>query len=183
MSRFEIDEAMGGSHGFFYCRGPREGWRGSGGLSRSRGLQAARRGSFPGGGRIKTIEKRRERMESTKVVLADQEIPRQWYNIQADLPKPMSPRSIPEGGDRRLPEPPPDGTQGEARLRQPNVGRRRIPPAIPGKPFCFNRNFSPVPRHRRAVNPLARRRRREFSLCNAQNTICPPLQAKNFLAS
>lgn len=30
-------------------------------------------------------------MESTKIFLSEQEIPRQWYNILADLPKPMPP--------------------------------------------------------------------------------------------
>ena len=39
-------------------------------------------------------------MEQTKVILADHEIPRQWYNIQADLPKPMSPHSIRGRGSR-----------------------------------------------------------------------------------
>jgi len=37
-------------------------------------------------------------MESRKVVLADDEIPKQWYNIQADLPKPMSPPLHPGTG-------------------------------------------------------------------------------------
>jgi tryptophan synthase beta chain len=37
-------------------------------------------------------------MEQTKVVLTDNEIPRQWYNIQADLPKPMSPPLHPGTG-------------------------------------------------------------------------------------
>ncbi len=37
-------------------------------------------------------------MEETKVVLADREIPKQWYNIQADLPKPMSPPLHPGTG-------------------------------------------------------------------------------------
>ncbi len=37
-------------------------------------------------------------MEQTKVVLNDQEIPRQWYNIQADLPKPLSPPLHPGTG-------------------------------------------------------------------------------------
>ncbi len=36
-------------------------------------------------------------MEQQKVVLADHEIPKQWYNIQADFPKPMSPP--PPSGD------------------------------------------------------------------------------------
>ena len=40
-------------------------------------------------------------MEQTKVVLADHEIPKQWYNIQADLPKPMSPPLDP-GRESRL---------------------------------------------------------------------------------
>jgi len=34
----------------------------------------------------------------TKVVLEDYEIPKQWYNIQADLPKPMSPPLHPGTG-------------------------------------------------------------------------------------
>jgi len=37
-------------------------------------------------------------MEQTKVVLNDDEIPRQWYNIQADLPKPLSPPLHPGTG-------------------------------------------------------------------------------------
>jgi tryptophan synthase beta chain len=37
-------------------------------------------------------------MEETKVVLTDHEIPRQWYNIQADLPKPISPPLHPGTG-------------------------------------------------------------------------------------
>lgn len=37
-------------------------------------------------------------MEQIKVVLQDDEIPRQWYNIQADLPKPMSPPLNPGTG-------------------------------------------------------------------------------------
>jgi tryptophan synthase beta chain len=37
-------------------------------------------------------------MEELKVVLEDKEIPRQWYNIQADLPTPMSPPLHPGTG-------------------------------------------------------------------------------------
>ncbi|MDQ5988124.1 MAG: Tryptophan synthase beta chain [Syntrophus sp. SKADARSKE-3] len=37
-------------------------------------------------------------MEQTKVLLADHEIPRQWYNIVADLPTPMSPPLHPGTG-------------------------------------------------------------------------------------
>jgi tryptophan synthase beta chain len=37
-------------------------------------------------------------MEQVKVFLADDEIPRQWYNIQADLPTPMSPPLHPGTG-------------------------------------------------------------------------------------
>jgi tryptophan synthase beta chain len=37
-------------------------------------------------------------MEQLKVVLEDKEIPRQWYNIQADLPTPMSPPLHPGTG-------------------------------------------------------------------------------------
>jgi len=37
-------------------------------------------------------------MEQVKVTLDDQEIPRQWYNVQADLPKPMSPPLHPGTG-------------------------------------------------------------------------------------
>ncbi len=43
-------------------------------------------------------------METTKVVLTDHEIPRQWYNIQADLPKPMSPPLHPGTGKPVGPE-------------------------------------------------------------------------------
>ncbi len=37
-------------------------------------------------------------MEQIKVLLNDDEIPKQWYNIQADLPKPMSPPLHPGTG-------------------------------------------------------------------------------------
>ncbi|MCU0588377.1 MAG: TrpB-like pyridoxal phosphate-dependent enzyme [Syntrophobacteraceae bacterium] len=37
-------------------------------------------------------------MEQMKVVLADDEIPRQWYNVMADLPTPMSPPLHPGTG-------------------------------------------------------------------------------------
>src|SRR5512137_487322 len=37
-------------------------------------------------------------MEQVKVILEDSEIPRQWYNIQADLPTPMSPPLHPGTG-------------------------------------------------------------------------------------
>ena len=37
-------------------------------------------------------------MEQVKVVLKDQDIPRQWYNIQADLPTPMKPPLHPGTG-------------------------------------------------------------------------------------
>ena len=37
-------------------------------------------------------------MEQVKVLLNDDEIPRQWYNIQADLPKPMNPPLHPGTG-------------------------------------------------------------------------------------
>jgi len=43
-------------------------------------------------------------MEQIKVVLQDDEIPRQWYNIQADLPKPMSPPLNPGTGKPLAPE-------------------------------------------------------------------------------
>lgn len=43
-------------------------------------------------------------MEQIKVVLRDDEIPRQWYNIQADLPKPMSPPLNPGTGKPLGPE-------------------------------------------------------------------------------
>ncbi len=43
-------------------------------------------------------------MEQIKVVLQDNEIPRQWYNIQADLPKPMSPPLNPGTGKPLAPE-------------------------------------------------------------------------------
>ena len=34
-------------------------------------------------------------MEQMKVVLADNEIPTQWYNILSDMPTPMSPPLMP----------------------------------------------------------------------------------------
>src|SRR3989304_3067849 len=43
-------------------------------------------------------------MEQIKVELQDDEIPRQWYNIQADLPKPMSPPLNPGTGKPLAPE-------------------------------------------------------------------------------
>lgn len=43
-------------------------------------------------------------MEPTKVILADSEIPRQWYNILADLPTPMSPALHPGTGKPVRPE-------------------------------------------------------------------------------
>jgi tryptophan synthase beta chain len=43
-------------------------------------------------------------MEQIKVLLNDDEIPRQWYNIQADLPKPMSPPLHPGTGKPLAPE-------------------------------------------------------------------------------
>ncbi|MGD0844725.1 MAG: TrpB-like pyridoxal phosphate-dependent enzyme [Geobacteraceae bacterium] len=43
-------------------------------------------------------------MEQLKVVLEDKEIPRQWYNIQADLPTPMSPPLHPGTGKPVGPE-------------------------------------------------------------------------------
>lgn len=43
-------------------------------------------------------------MEQIKVVLQDDEIPRQWYNIQADLPKPMCPPLNPGTGKPLAPE-------------------------------------------------------------------------------
>ncbi|MDP2725238.1 MAG: TrpB-like pyridoxal phosphate-dependent enzyme [Syntrophales bacterium] len=43
-------------------------------------------------------------MEQMKVILNDSEIPRQWYNIQADLPKPMSPPLHPGTGKPLVPD-------------------------------------------------------------------------------
>jgi len=43
-------------------------------------------------------------MEQTKVVLADNEIPRQWYNILSDMPTPMSPPLHPGTGKPVGPE-------------------------------------------------------------------------------
>jgi len=37
-------------------------------------------------------------MRQTKVFLDESEIPKQWYNIQADLPTPMSPALNPGTG-------------------------------------------------------------------------------------
>jgi tryptophan synthase beta chain len=38
-------------------------------------------------------------MEQTKILLEEREIPRQWYNILADVPKPMSPPLHPGTGE------------------------------------------------------------------------------------
>ncbi|HOG07635.1 MAG TPA: pyridoxal-phosphate dependent enzyme, partial [Syntrophales bacterium] len=43
-------------------------------------------------------------MDETKVVLSDHEIPRQWYNIQADLPTPLPPPLHPGTGQPVGPE-------------------------------------------------------------------------------
>ena len=43
-------------------------------------------------------------MEQRKIVLADSEIPRQWYNILADLPTPMCPPLHPGTGKPVRPE-------------------------------------------------------------------------------
>jgi len=43
-------------------------------------------------------------MEQIKVVLSDEEIPRKWYNIQADLPKPLNPPLHPATGEPIKPE-------------------------------------------------------------------------------
>ena len=37
-------------------------------------------------------------MESKKIVLPESELPRQWYNIQADLPTPLEPDLHPGTG-------------------------------------------------------------------------------------
>ena len=37
-------------------------------------------------------------MEAKKVILSEKEIPRQWYNIQADMPTPMQPPLHPATG-------------------------------------------------------------------------------------
>nr|HPI74829.1 TrpB-like pyridoxal-phosphate dependent enzyme [bacterium] len=36
-------------------------------------------------------------METTKFVLTENEMPRQWYNLNADFPKPMLPPLGPDG--------------------------------------------------------------------------------------
>ncbi len=43
-------------------------------------------------------------MEQRKIVLADNEIPRQWYNILSDLPTPMCPPLHPGTGKPVKPE-------------------------------------------------------------------------------
>ena len=42
-------------------------------------------------------------MEERKIMLNDSEIPRQWYNILADMPTPMSPPLHPGTGKARRP--------------------------------------------------------------------------------
>ena len=37
-------------------------------------------------------------MEDTRIYLSEKEMPRQWYNIQADLPKPLPPPLHPGTG-------------------------------------------------------------------------------------
>ena len=39
-------------------------------------------------------------MAETKYLLPEDAIPERWYNIQADLPNPLSPSFIPEPGSR-----------------------------------------------------------------------------------
>ncbi len=43
-------------------------------------------------------------MNQVKVLLEDQEIPRQWYNIMADLPTPMKPPLHPGTGQPVTPD-------------------------------------------------------------------------------
>jgi len=91
-------------------------------------------------------------MEQTKVVLADHEIPTQWYNIQADLPKPMSPPLHPGTGK-------PVGPDDLApifpmNLIEQEVSQERwidIPDEVLGKyliwrpsPLCRARNFEKI---------------------------------------
>ncbi len=88
-------------------------------------------------------------MEQRKVVLSDQEIPRQWYNIQADLPTPLRPPLHPATGK-------PVGPEDLApifpmNLIEQEVSRERwidIPEAVLEKyllwrptPLCRARNF------------------------------------------
>jgi len=43
-------------------------------------------------------------MEETKLILPDEEIPKSWYNIQADLPTPLDPPLNPQTGEPVKPE-------------------------------------------------------------------------------
>jgi len=43
-------------------------------------------------------------MEQVKTLLEDHEIPRQWYNIMADLPTPMKPPLHPGTGQPVTPD-------------------------------------------------------------------------------
>ncbi len=38
-----------------------------------------------------------QKMEPRKIQLSDSEIPKQWYNLQPDLPNPMEPPLLPDG--------------------------------------------------------------------------------------
>ncbi len=85
-------------------------------------------------------------MEQIKVVLADNEIPRQWYNILADMPTPMSPPLHPGTGKPVGPEDlapifPMNLIEQEVSTQHwidiPGTGNRKIPPvasltALPG---------------------------------------------------
>jgi tryptophan synthase beta chain len=52
----------------------------------------------------KSIEKRRIIMKQVKILLEDKEIPKQWYNIVADLPTPMKPPLHPGTGQPVTPD-------------------------------------------------------------------------------
>ena len=43
-------------------------------------------------------------MEETRIYLSDQEMPRGWYNIQPDLPRPLPPPLNPATGQPIGPE-------------------------------------------------------------------------------
>lgn len=92
-------------------------------------------------------------MEETKIMLSEEEMPTAWYNIQADLPKPLEPYLNPqtqEPGGLALPPP----LFAEELSKQESSKERWID--IPGKVMDMYRLYRPT--------PLFRARRLEAAL-------------------
>jgi len=93
--------------------------------------------------------------ESLKVVLTEKEIPREWYNIQADLPHPMPPPIAKDGKpitpEMLAPVFPMNLIEQEAIWRPTPLYRaRRLEEALktPAKIFYKNEGFSPPGSHK-----------------------------------